>query len=115
MAILFCSMTFADDTENIRPRNDRYEESAGESGQVLTDELKTKVAAILSKYDAASLTEADAKAINNAFRESGVRRGPGQKEAIEAAGFDPRIISSLDPPPDRKQNSDSERKTRPNE
>ena len=66
---------------------------------VNTDEQKALVASILSEYDAENLTAEDAKAINNAFREAGIRRGPGQQEAIEAAGFDPGKISSLDPPP----------------
>ncbi len=68
-----------------------------------TDDLKAKVLAILSGYDPSSLTAADANAINNAFRQAGVRRGSGQREAIEAAGFDAKEISTLDPPPDRKE------------
>jgi len=71
--------------------------------QQLTPELLSKVAAILSPYSPSSLTAADAKAINNAFRKAGIRRGPGQPEAIKAAGFDPEKIRSLDPPPKRKQ------------
>ena len=71
--------------------------------QSLSDEQKARVAAILGQYDASSLTAADAKAINNAFREAGIRRGPGQRAAIEAAGFDPEKIRTLDPPPDRKR------------
>jgi hypothetical protein len=81
--------------------------------QSLSDEQKARVASILSQYDSSSLTVEDAKAINNAFREAGIRKGPGQREAIEAAGFDARKISSLDPPPDRKrmdsQNSDRDK------
>ncbi len=64
------------------------------------------MAAILSNYDPANLTVADAKAINNAFREAGIRRGPGQKTAIESAGFDPQKISSLDPPPEKARQSE---------
>jgi len=77
----------------------------GEEKQVqsLSDEQKARVASILSQYNASSLTAADAKAINNAFREAGIRRGPGQRAAIEAAGFDPEKIRTLDPPPDRKR------------
>ena len=69
----------------------------------LSDEQKARVVSILSQYDSSSLTVEDAKAINNAFREAGIRKGPGQREAIEAAGFDARKISTLDPPPDRKR------------
>ncbi len=74
--------------------------------QRATGDQNALVASILSKYDASSLTVEDAKAINNAFRNAGIRRGPGQQEAIEAAGFDPRKISSLDPPPDRARQGD---------
>ena len=71
--------------------------------QSLSDEQKARVVSILSQYDSSSLTVEDAKAINNAFREAGIRKGPGQREAIEAAGFDARKISTLDPPPARKR------------
>ena len=71
--------------------------------QSLSDVQKARVVSILSQYDSSSLTVEDAKAINNAFREAGIRKGPGQREAIEAAGFDARKISTLDPPPDRKR------------
>ena len=71
--------------------------------QSLSNEQKTQVVSILSQYDSTSLTVEDAKAINNAFREVGIRKGPGQREAIEAAGFDAKKISALDPPPDRKR------------
>ncbi len=68
----------------------------------MTSELKAKVISILSDYNPSTLTVDDARAINQAFREAGVRRGAGQKAAIEAAGFNPEKISELDPPPDRK-------------
>jgi len=70
--------------------------------QYTSNSYTAQVAAILSKYNPSSLTAADAKAINDAFRSAGIRRGPEQKQAIEAAGFDPRKISSLDPPPEKK-------------
>lgn len=70
-------------------------------GAQLTDDQKAQVAAILSQYDASSLAAEDARAINNAFREAGIRRGEDQKEAIQAAGFDPETIRSLNPPPER--------------
>ncbi len=71
--------------------------------QSLSDEQKARVISILSQFDSSSLTVEDAKAINNAFREAGIRKGPGQREAIEAAGFDAGRISALDPPPDKKR------------
>ncbi len=61
----------------------------------------TQVKAILSKYDEASLTAADARAINEAFREAGLRNGPALQQAVRDAGFVPEKIGELDPPPDR--------------
>ncbi len=82
--------------------------------QQLTSEQTALVASILSKYNASSLTAEDAKAINNEFRASGIRKGPGQQEAIEAAGFDPKKISFLDPPPkmDRGHGSPERRESK---
>jgi hypothetical protein len=102
LSIHLCSVSFAEDSGTSHPRTDKQNNSANESGQVLTDELKAKVAAILSNYDVDTLTVADAKEINSAFREAGIRRGSAQQEAIKAAGFDPKKISCLDPPPDQK-------------
>ena len=68
----------------------------------LTDEQKAAVKSILSKYSASSLTADDAKAIHRAFRDAGVRPGPGLHEAVTSAGFDPEKLKELDPPPDRK-------------
>jgi hypothetical protein len=89
MGIMICSASFADDVTHSQPYDNHYDNSATVSGQLLSDELKEKVAAILSEYDPNTLTAADAKAINNSFREAGICRSPGQKEAIKAAGFDP--------------------------
>lgn len=83
------------------PKQDAIAQDQRPGGQ-MTNELKAAVISILSNYDPSTLTIDDAKAINRAFREAGIRRGAGQKEAIEAAGFDPETIRALDPPPDRK-------------
>ncbi len=56
---------------------------------------------ILAAYDSTTLTAADAKAINEAFRAAGLRQGPGLQAAIRAAGFSPERIGALDPPPNR--------------
>ena len=96
ISVLFWGTALAGENAPVPPRGD------GNQEQQLSDEQKAKVVSILSRYDSSKLTAADAKAINNAFREAGIRQGPGQQEAIEAAGFDPQKISSLDPPPDRK-------------
>ncbi len=80
--------------------------------QSLTETQKAAVADILSRYDAGSLTAGDARAINNTFREAGIRRGPGQREAIRAAGFDPDALGRLAPPPDRgERNRGKDRET----
>lgn len=70
------------------------------TGTEQAGDITAKVAAVLARYDPAKLTAADAKAINNAFRQAGVKRGRAQQEAIAAAGFDPHTISKLDPPPE---------------
>ncbi len=68
----------------------------------LTDEQTARVKSILSEYDASSLTAADARAIHNAFRDAGIRKGPGMRNAVVAAGFDPDTLRDLDPPPEKK-------------
>jgi hypothetical protein len=104
ISVMFWGTVLAGDNAPVPPRGN------GNQEQQLSDEQKAKVVSILSRYDSSSLTAADAKAINNAFREAGIRQGPGQHEAIEAAGYNPEKISALDPPPNRKkkggQNSD---------
>jgi len=52
----------------------------------------------LSKYNAATLTAKDAKSINEAFREAGLRNGPALDKVLQDAGFAPARISELDPP-----------------
>jgi hypothetical protein len=68
----------------------------------LTEEQKATVKSILSKYKASTLTADDAKAIHGAFRDAGVRGGPGLNEAVRSAGFDSEKLRDLDPPPDMK-------------
>ena len=112
VSIIFYGTVQAGDSDQSQPSNQRQRPgeqgqrpdrrgNPGQGQQSLTDEQKARVVDILSQYNASSLTAEDAQAINNAFREAGIRQGPGQQEAIEAAGFDPLVISSLDPPPDR--------------
>ncbi len=73
----------------------------GRAPQSLTVQQKAQVKAILSSYRVDSLTAAEAKAINEAFRDAGLRNGAGLQEAMREAGFEPRKIGELDPPPDR--------------
>jgi hypothetical protein len=73
----------------------------GADAQPLTDAQKRLVQTVLSKYSEASMTADGARAINEAFRAGGLRAGSGLQDAIAAAGFDPRKISALAPPPGR--------------
>lgn len=91
------------------PGPDRQPPGPPEDRQPLTAEQKAQVKAILSRYDESSLTAKDARAINDAFRAAGLRGGSALQEAIEEAGFDPRKISELDPPPDRPVGSPQDR------
>ena len=75
--------------------------SQREMSNTLTDVQKAQVKSILSKYDASSLTAADAKAIFEAFRKAGLRGGSGLMEAIRVSGFDPEKLRALAPPPER--------------
>jgi phosphatidylethanolamine-binding protein (PEBP) family uncharacterized protein/Spy/CpxP family protein refolding chaperone len=69
--------------------------------QSLTAEQKSQVKSILSKYNESSLTADDARAINDAFRNAGLRNGPALLQAIRDAGFVPERIGALAPPPGR--------------
>lgn len=66
--------------------------------------INDKVKSILSGYDKTRLTESDAKAINRAFRDAGIKKGPELRDAITAAGFDPEILRKLNPPPEGEKN-----------
>ena len=65
----------------------------------LTEAQQAQVKAILSKYDPATLTADQAKAIHESFRQAGLRAGPAMGDAIRAAGFDPEKLRDLAPPP----------------
>lgn len=67
----------------------------------LTEEQKEKVKAILSHYNAATLTAKDAKAIHEALRDAGLRTGSAVEAVIIEAGFDPDKLKELAPPPGR--------------
>ncbi|MCX6241667.1 MAG: hypothetical protein NTX43_07685 [Bacteroidetes bacterium] len=69
-----------------------------EKVQALTPAQTATIKTILSKYNASKLTEADAKAIHEKFREAGIHAGPETRDAITAAGFDPEKLRTLDPP-----------------
>ncbi len=113
VGIIFSGAVMADDSGSSEPRDTEEQRPRGDrpprEDRQFTDEQKATVASILSQYDASSLTAENAKAINNAFRDAGFRAGPGLRDAIEAAGFDPETISRLDPPPCGKKKRRSDR------
>ncbi len=101
-AFLFCcdsAYAQSDDADNGRGahKGGRHGEHAA-----LTDAQKETMKSILADYNPSALTAADAKAIHQAFRDAGIRPGPGFREAIAAAGFDPEALRQLDPPPERR-------------
>ena len=71
-----------------------------QQSQATSAEQAATIKKILSKYHAAALTAADAKAIHEQFRQAGIHAGPENNDAIKAAGFDPEKLRTLDPPPD---------------
>jgi hypothetical protein len=68
--------------------------------QALTDEQKQKVQDILKNYDKDNVTADDAKSIFKAFKDAGIRPGPGMKEAIDSAGFNADSLRELAKPAD---------------
>ena len=66
---------------------------------MLSDDEKAQVAEILSRYDSENLSEEDAKAIREAFKENGIAPGRGLDEAVKEAGFAVEDIRGTPPPP----------------
>ena len=60
----------------------------------LTDEQKTQLEQILSKYNPENITKADAQQMFTAFEDAGIG-GPELKKAIEKAGFDANQVWEL--------------------
>lgn len=61
----------------------------------LSSEQKSAAESVLAQYDASALTEDDAKAINEAFKEAGIRPNGELKGIIEDAGFDAGQLAEL--------------------
>lgn len=80
-------------------------EEGQETMETITDAQKEKLKTILSNYDSQSLTAKDAKAIHEAFRETGLRAGPATADAMREIGFDPDKLRDLAPPPDMEGKS----------
>jgi Spy/CpxP family protein refolding chaperone len=70
--------------------------------QAVSAEKQAEMKKILSNYDPAALTAADAKAIHRALHAAGVHGGPAENELLKSSGFDPETLRKLDPPPDKK-------------
>jgi phosphatidylethanolamine-binding protein (PEBP) family uncharacterized protein len=100
--IMMCYLTTqAQNTSNLPQPGDRLPQQIDkvEDSRSLTAEQKTQVKSILSKYNESSMTVADARAINEAFRNAGLRNGPALQQTIREAGFVPERIGALAPPP----------------
>ena len=84
------------------PQNSKPGERAEDPAeQALTAEQLAKLKSVLAPYKAASLKVADAKLIKRTLRDAGMRRSRALDAALLAAGFDPRRLDELDPPPAR--------------
>ena len=84
-------------------------------GKELTDDQKSTITDILSQYDPENVSEEDAKAIFQAFKDAGITPAKGMKEVIEAAGFDADDLRSkgvsdqgmMPPPPPQNSSANS--------
>jgi Spy/CpxP family protein refolding chaperone len=79
------------------PKTDQKNQAKSQS---ITAEQTQQIKKILSGHNASKLSAADAKAIQEKFREAEIHAGPETASAIIAAGFDPEKLRSLAPPPD---------------
>ena len=90
------------DAKPSTPQNSKPGERAEDRAeQALTAEQLAKLKSVLAPYKAASLKVADAKLIKRTLRDAGMRRSRALDAALLAAGFDPRRLDELDPPPAR--------------
>lgn len=65
----------------------------------LSEEQKSSITDILSKYDPDNLSDEDVESIKEELKEAGVRPSPGLKSALEEAGFDAEAFRPAGPPP----------------
>jgi hypothetical protein len=68
--------------------------SGMQAPQPLSDEEKSTVKDLLSQYDPDTMTADDAKSLFKSLQDAGIK-GPGLREAIKEAGFDPEKVWSL--------------------
>jgi hypothetical protein len=92
------SRPIAGDTKSSAPPNGK---PADRPEEALTAAQLAKIKSVLAPYKAASLTADDAKLIKRTLRDAGIRRSRALGDALLAAGFDPRRLDELDPPPAR--------------
>ena len=83
------------------PADDQRPQGGPGRMETLTDAQQAQVKAILAKYDAATLTADQAKAIHESFRQAGIHGGPAVNDVVKAAGFDPDKLRDFAPPPGR--------------
>lgn len=72
------------------------------SASKLSDEQKEAINAVLSDYDASSLTEQDAKEIVSAFQGAGIQPSKEFADALDSAGFNAREIGGLAGVPEQR-------------
>ena len=70
----------------------------------LTEDQINIVKEILSNYDSDNITVEDALAMNEEFRDAGIRGGHALNDAIESMGFDTKEIRELAPPKENREN-----------
>ncbi|MCX6935945.1 MAG: Spy/CpxP family protein refolding chaperone, partial [Verrucomicrobia bacterium] len=99
LTLVFITSTCLLTAQNDNPPRDGGPGEVGSGkSEALTAVQQEQVKAILSKYDARTLTADQAKAIHEAFRQAGLRGGPQINDAVKAAGFDPDRLRDLAPP-----------------
>ncbi|HNY25994.1 MAG TPA: hypothetical protein PLA90_05765 [Candidatus Sumerlaeota bacterium] len=74
--------------------------------RTLTDEQKTQLEEILSKYDPANMTEADKKALMEELRSANIPPCKATFETMEAAGF-AKPTPPAGPPPEESSSTSS--------
>jgi hypothetical protein len=99
LCVLLPEVAPAQDDKGAGRRPDR------EESQTLTEAQVSAAKALLAKYKPSGLTADDAKAMHRGMRDAGIRAGRAEKELLISTGFDPEVLRTLDPPPDRRDGS----------
>jgi len=72
-----------------------FQTSSNNTSIALTQEQKTVIEDVLSKYDSDSLLQSDALAIVESFKEAGIRPTKGLASTMASYGFDAQEVGSL--------------------